>query len=51
MQITAVHTESLVEGDFCLYVCPIITKETYASNFDWGTRESHKDVLSLVLRF
>ena len=35
----------------CLFVCPIITHEPvdrFASNFDWGTRENHDNVLSLV---
>ena len=35
-------------------VCPIITHESlnqFASNFDWGTRENHGNILSLVLRF
>jgi len=34
----------------CLFVCPIITLEPlywYVSNFDWGTRENHRNVLSL----
>jgi len=37
-----------------LFVFPIITQkplDRFASNFDWGTRESHENVLSLVLRF
>ena len=32
-------------------VCPIITKEPldrFVSNFDWGPRENHGNVLSLV---
>ena len=35
-------------------VCPIITREPldgFASNFDWGTRETHGNVLSLFLGF
>ena len=35
----------------CLFVCPIITQEPLdwlASNFDWRTRETHGNVLSLV---
>ena len=39
---------------FCLFVCPIITQGLlghFTSNFDWGTRETHGNVLSLVLRF
>ena len=31
----------------CLFVCPIINQEPldrFASNFDWGTRESHENV-------
>ena len=38
----------------CLFVCSIITQEPlnrFASNFDWVTWESHRNVLSLVLRF
>ena len=34
----------------CLFVCPIITLEPlywYVSNFDWGSRENHRNVLSL----
>ena len=36
----------------CLFVHPIITQEPlnrFALNFDWGTREDHGDVFSLVL--
>ena len=36
-----------------LFVCSIITHEPldrFVSNFDWGTRENHGNVLSLVLR-
>ena len=33
----------------CLFLCSTITH--VASNFDWGTRENHGNVLSLVLRF
>ena len=25
--------------------------DRFASNFDWGTRETHRNVLNLVLRF
>jgi len=35
----------------CLFVCPIIAHEPFArfvSNFDWGTREIHGNVLSLA---
>ena len=35
-------------------VCPIITREPlngFASNFDWGTLETHGNVLSLFLGF
>ena len=38
----------------CLFVCLIKAQEPldrFASNFDWGTRETHGNVLSLVLRF
>ena len=38
----------------CLFVCQIITQEPldrFALNFDWGTRETHGNVLNLVLRF
>ena len=38
----------------CLFVCLIITHEPldqFVSNFDWGTRENHGNVLNLVLRF
>ena len=37
-----------------LFVCPIITQEPpdrFASNYDWGTRETHGNALSVVLRF
>ena len=43
-----------VEISDCLLFCPIITQEPldrFASNFNWGTRETHRNVLSLVLRF
>ena len=36
----------------CRFVCPIIAHEPFArfvSNFDWGTREIHGNVLSLVV--
>ena len=35
-----------------MFACPIITHEPFdlfASNFDWGTRENHGNVLGLVL--
>ena len=35
----------------CLFVCPIITQkplDRFASNFDWGTRKTHGNVLNLV---
>ena len=35
----------------CLFECPIISQQPlvrFASNFDWGTRENHGNVLSLV---
>ena len=38
----------------CLFVRPIITQEPldrFVSNFDWGTREAHGNVLSLILIF
>ena len=38
----------------CLFVRPIMTQEPlerFASNFEWGTRESHGKVNSMVLRF
>ena len=37
-----------------LFLCPIITQEPldrFDWNFDWVNRETHGDVLSLVLRF
>ena len=37
-----------------LFVFPIITQgplNRFASNFDWGTRETHGNIISLVLRF
>ena len=37
-----------------LFICHIITQEPldrFASNFDWGTRKIHGNVLRLVLRF
>ena len=45
---------SFVCLSFCLFIFPIITQEPvarFASNFDWGTRETHGNVRSLVLRF
>ena len=36
-----------------LFVCPIITHEPlnrFVSNLDWGTRENHGNVLSLVIQ-
>ena len=38
----------------CLFVFLIIIHKPldwFASNFDWGTRENHGNVLSMVLRF
>ena len=38
---------------FCLFRCPIVTHEPlldqFVSNFDWGTRENHENVLGLAL--
>ena len=37
----------------CLFRCPIVTHEPlldqFVSNFDWGTRENHENVLGLAL--
>jgi len=36
---------------FFMFFCPIITQEPldqFALNFDWGIRENHGNVLSLV---
>ena len=38
----------------CLFVRPIMTQEPlerFASNFEWGTRETRRNVFCLVLRF
>ena len=38
----------------CLFVCPLIAQKPhhrFASSFNWGTQESHENILSLVLRF
>ena len=38
--------------NLCLTVCPIITQEPldrFASSFDWGTLESHSNVINMVL--
>ena len=37
-----------------IFVCLIITQEPldrFAPGFDWGTRKTHGNILSLVLRF
>ena len=45
---------SIYNYNVVISVCPIITQKSlyrFASNFDWGPRETHGNVLSLVLRF
>ena len=54
-QVRSVYIYKVVISvSVCLFIFPIITKEPldrFVSYFDWGTRETHGNILSLVLRF